>query len=249
MAFANTPTLQLFPTSVVESLKTSAESAKHMENSLEGVISQFGSQMQLYEDSKCDNAGLDPGCAEIKKNIARSYSEMLSLMQEQIPDIKNAMTSTSKTLETNIRNKLGRNMTPMDLQRLIQGKKTGVSQFRKLSGKRQGRMSKMLNGYYKMVSLGNKQSQSTALLAAEIYADSSEALEHLNNLEMEINRSMALVEINGIWNGGPTPEMVATVNNVKSLLFGEVDDNGIPDVPEAAQNYPDGLAESDWVIE
>ncbi len=244
----STPTLNLFPTSVVENLQASAQTAKNMESSMETVIVQLENQMALYKDSKCDSSDTDAGCAEIKKGISRTYGKMLDEMEQQLPEIKQAMLSTEKTLGRNIRSELGKKMTPLDLQRLVQGKKDNAQSVRRISGKRQGRMSKMLSQYHSMIALSNNQGQSQAMLAAEIYTDAAETLDYIALLESEISRSKGISAIGEIWNGEPSDEMVATVNSVKTLLFGDQDQSGIPDVVQNRfQNH--GVDDSDWVIE
>lgn len=243
-----TPTLNLFPTSVVENLQASAQTAKQMESSMETIIAQLENQMVLFNDSKCDANDSDAGCAEIKKGISRTYGKLLDEMEQQLPEIKQAMLATEKTLGRNIRSELGKKMTPLDLQRLVQGKKNNAKSVRRISGKRQGRMSKMLSQYHSMIALSNNQGQSQAMLAAEIYTDAAETLDYIALLESEISRSKGISAIGEIWNGEPSDEMVATVNSVKTLLFGEQDQAGIPDI---VQNHfqSNGVDDSDWVIE
>ena len=48
------PTLNLFPTSVVANLQTSASSAEAMENNLEHIVVKMENQAQLYNDSQCE---------------------------------------------------------------------------------------------------------------------------------------------------------------------------------------------------
>jgi len=142
---ATVPTLNLFPTSVVENLQSSADSAKQMEDSMERTVAHLDNQLMLYKDSQCDSTDIDEGCAQIKKGISSSYLNMLKQMSDQLPAMKNAMESTASTLGKNIHIELGKKMTTLDLQRIVQGKKTGVKNIRQRSGKRQGRMSSMLS--------------------------------------------------------------------------------------------------------
>ena len=58
---ANTPTIRLFPTTVVEDLKQTGNVARDMETGLQEVIGRLDQQQQLYEESKCDGAENDPG--------------------------------------------------------------------------------------------------------------------------------------------------------------------------------------------
>lgn len=247
ISHAAMPTLNLFPTSVVENLQASADSAKEMENSMEGIVAQMDNQLQLYKDSKCEGSDGDQGCADIKKGINAAYMKMLDQMAAQLPTMKQAMKSTADTLGKNIRTELGKKMTALDLQRVIQGKKSSVKDTRKRSGKRQGRMSSMLNKYHKMITLSSHQTQSQAILAAEIYSDATETLDYINLIQMEIDHSKVIGGLSTLWNGEPSEQMVSTVNNVKAMLFGEVDVNVIPEMitPLADSQHND----SDWIIE
>jgi len=244
---ATTPTLNLFPTSVVENLQASADSAKEMEDSMEGIVAQMDNQLQLYKESKCEASDADAGCTQIKKGINTTYMSMLDKMQAQLPTMKRAMQSTAKTLGKNIRTELGRKMTVLDLQRLIQGKKGGVKNIRKISGRRQGRMSGMLSQYHKMISLSSHKTQTQAILAAEIYADATETLDYINLIQMEIDQSKVMGGLSTLWNGEPSEQMVSTVLSVKTMLFGDVEGDVIPEM--LAAPIDPALDDSDWVIE
>ena len=247
-SLAASPTLNLFPTSVVENLQASADSAKAMESSMEGIVAQMDNQMQLYNDSKCEASDADAGCTQIKKGINNTYMKMLGEMEAQLPVMKRAMESTARKLGGNIRTELGRKMTTLDLQRVIQGKKGGPQNIRKVSGKRQGRMSKSLSRYHSLISISSNKGQNQAMLAAEIYADSVETLDYIELIQMEINQSKMLGGIGTIWNGEPSEQMMATVGSVKALLFGEEDGDGF--IPEnVAPSSDPALDDSDWTID
>ena len=66
LAAANTsPTIRLFPTTVVENIKHTGEAAKAMEADLQEVIDRLNQQEELYTASKCEGAEAEPGCSEI----------------------------------------------------------------------------------------------------------------------------------------------------------------------------------------
>ncbi len=247
-AQAATPTLNLFPTSVVENLQSSAASAQAMENNMEGIVAKLDNQMALYADSKCEANDADAGCSQIKRGIADSYQAMLEHMAEQLPAMKQAMQATEQTLGKRLRTELGKKMTALDLQRLIQGKKGTPQSIRQRSGKRQGRMSSMLGKYHKMITLSAHKNQNQALLAAEIYADASETLDYINLIQTEIDHSRVIGGLSTLWNGEPSEQMISTVSNVKALLFGDVEaGDEIPDVPSIAETQ--GFDDSGWVID
>ena len=70
-AHANTdsPTIRLFPTTVVEDLRQTSAVAKEMETGLQEVIGRLDQQQQLYLESKCDGAEDDPGCQRLAKQL------------------------------------------------------------------------------------------------------------------------------------------------------------------------------------
>jgi len=246
-SLAIAPTLNLFPTSVVANLQTSAASAEEMENSMESIVVQMENQAQLYKDSQCESGSLDAGCAQIKKGLATSYTKMLDKMGDQLPVMKQAMQSTVNVLGKNIRTELGKKMTMRDLQRVIQGKTGAIQSARKRSGKKAGRMSASLKKYHSMITLNSNQSPSQALLAAEIYADASEALDYISLLQMQIDQSKIIMGVGNIWNGEPSEQMMATVSSVKALLFGEVETDLIPDT--LMQNIDPAKDDSAWIID
>ena len=62
LAAANTsPTIRLFPTTVVENIKHTGEAAKAMEVDLQGVIDRLNQQEELYMASKCEGAEAEQG--------------------------------------------------------------------------------------------------------------------------------------------------------------------------------------------
>ena len=60
-AFANTPTIRLFPTTVVEDLRQTGNVARDMQTRRQEVIVRHDQQQELYTESKCDGAENDSG--------------------------------------------------------------------------------------------------------------------------------------------------------------------------------------------
>jgi hypothetical protein len=79
-ANADTPTIRLFPTTVVEDLRQTSSVAKEMETGLQEVIGRLDQQQQLYEESKSDGAESDPGCQRLAKQLGATYLDMLGIM-------------------------------------------------------------------------------------------------------------------------------------------------------------------------
>ena len=79
------PTIQLFPTTVVENIKHTGEAAKAMEQDLQSVIDRLNQQEEIYMASKCEGAAAEPGCSQIAGQLSQTYLEMLNLMENRLP--------------------------------------------------------------------------------------------------------------------------------------------------------------------
>ena len=121
LAVAKTsPTLRLFPTTVVESIKHTSETAKAMEVDLQSVIERLNQQEELYAASKCEGAEAEQGCREITGQLSQTYLEMLNVMESRLPDMEDSVRATNTSLERRIRKELGRKTTPRGLQKLLE---------------------------------------------------------------------------------------------------------------------------------
>ena len=120
-ATANTPTIRLFPTTVVEDLRQTGNVARDMETGLQEVIGRLDQQQELYLETKCNGAEDDPGCQRLAKQIGATYLEMLTIMEERLPDMEHTVNNTRKSLEKGLRNELGKKMTPWKLQETLIG--------------------------------------------------------------------------------------------------------------------------------
>lgn len=215
------PRLNLFPRDVTEYLSNTGSVAKSMETDLKGVISGLETQMNLYEASGCGGSE-DPGCAEIAKQMGEHYKEMLHVMKESLPEMKQSVMATNRGIEKNLRKELGGKTTPADIQRLL-GKASEPKVFK-------GRfsLSSRFAKYHKMISVGNKDTLAT--LASEIYLDSAEVIKMIDLMEAEIAQQETIIQLGGMY-GTLTPEMANTVESVKTVIFGE--DEGEFSLPEA----------------
>ena len=121
VAQANTPTIRLFPTTVVEDLRQTGNVARDMETGLQEVIGRLDQQQELYQESKCDGAEDDSGCQRLARQIGASYLDMLTIMEERLPDMEHTVNNTRQSLEKGLRNELGKKMTPWLLQETLIG--------------------------------------------------------------------------------------------------------------------------------
>jgi len=94
-ANTNSPTIRLFPTTVVEDLRQTSSVAQEMESGLQEVIGRLDQQQQLYVESKCDGAEDDPGCQRLAKQLGATYLDMLGIMMSWTTD------ACDKTLDDN----------------------------------------------------------------------------------------------------------------------------------------------------
>ena len=228
-AWANTPTIRLFPTTVVEDLRQTGNVARDMETGLQEVIGRLDQQQELYLETKCNGAEDDPGCQRLAKQIGATYLEMLTIMEERLPDMEHTVNNTRKSLEKGLRNELGKKMTPWKLQETLIGANATQAASQStptLRGRSGMRLSERFKQYYQLVATsGARGDQSLAVLASDIYLDMEETSTLIQRTRQEIARATLMEQLNQSF-GIITPEMIAVVGGVKSILFG--DDEGQP---------------------
>jgi len=223
-ASANTPTIRLFPTTVVEDLRQTGNVARDMETGLQEVIGRLDQQQELYIESKCDGAENDAGCTRLARQIGATYLEMLTIMEERLPDMEHTVNNTRISLEKGLRNELGRKMTPWTLQETLIGTNssaTAAQAVPTLRGRSGMRLSERFKQYYQLVATsGAKGDQSLAVLASDIYLDMEETSVLIERTRQEIARATLMEQLNQSF-GIITPEMIEVVGGVKSILFGD----------------------------
>ena len=221
---ANTPTIRLFPTTVIEDLRQTGNVARDMETSLQEVIGRLDQQQELYQESKCDGAENDPGCQRLARQIGATYLEMLTIMEERLPDMEHTVNNTKNSLENGLRNELGKKMTPWMLQETLIGGKATEAQSHSaptLRGRSGMRLSERFKQYYQLVATSSaKGDQSLAVLASDIYLDMEETSLLIQRTRQEIARATLMEQLNQSF-GIITPEMIEVVGGVKSILFGD----------------------------
>lgn len=222
-ALANTPTIRLFPTTVVEDLQQTSTVAREMESGLQEVIGRLDQQQLLYLESKCEGAENDPGCQRLSKQLGATYLEMLGIMEERLPDMEHTVNNTRLSLEKRLRSELGNKMTPWMLQDTLLGSESNASSEPQPSmrGRSGMRLSERFRQYYRLVaSSGAKSNQSLAVLASDIYLDMDETSALIARTREEIARATLIEQLNQSF-GTITPEMMEVVGGVKSILFGD----------------------------
>jgi len=221
---ANSPTIRLFPTTVVEDLRQTSSVAQEMETGLQEVIGRLDQQQQLYVESKCDGAEDDPGCQRLAKQLGATYLDMLGIMEERLPDMEHTVNNTRLSLEKRLRSELGNKMTSWTLQETLLGgnPQAGSSAPSPTMRGRSGmRLSERFKQYYQLVASSSSQTdQSLAVLASDIYLDMDETSELIARTREEIARATLIEQLNQSF-GAITPEMMEVVGGVKSILFGD----------------------------
>jgi hypothetical protein len=220
---ATGPTLRLFPTTVLEDIRETGAVAEALETGLQEVIARLDRQQQLYLDSKCEGAELDQGCEQLARQLGATYLELLNVMDQKLPDMERAVTSTRASLERRLRTELGEKLTPWTLQETLLGNRPDGSSGATptLRGHSGLRLSQRFTEYYQLVSQGGRSSDSSlSVIAADIYLDMEEAETLIAQTREEIARATLLGQLNQSF-GAITPEMQGVVGSVKSILFGE----------------------------
>ena len=221
---ANSPTIRLFPTTVVEDLRQTGDVARDMETGLQEVIGRLDQQQQLYAQSKCDGAENDSGCQRLARQIGATYLDMLTIMEERLPDMEHTVNNTRQSLEKGLRNELGHKMTPWTLQETLIGKSSNATAQQAsptLRGRSGMRLSERFNTYYQLVATsGSQGDQSLAVLASDIYLDMEETSTLIARTRQEIARATLMEQLNQSF-GIITPEMMEVVGGVKAILFGD----------------------------
>ena len=231
-AAKQSPTIRLFPTTVVENIKHTGQAAKAMEQDLQGVIDRLNQQEALYIASKCEGAGAEQGCSDIAAQLGQTYLEMLTMMETRLPAMEDSVRATNTSLEKRIRQELGRKTTPRGLQKVLERtpqKSTESTRYKRHSGK----LSEKFKQYYTLVAMAPRMSSggSLASVAAEIYLDTREVQELIALTRDEISRAKLMIDLDQVY-GIITPEMFEMVGRVKSILFGDTgEEEGIAGPP------------------
>ena len=231
-AAKQSPTIRLFPTTVVENIKQTGQAAKAMEQDLQSVIDRLNEQETLFIASKCEGAAAEQGCSEIAGQLGQTYLEMLNLMETRLPGMEDSVRATNSSLEKRIRQELGRKTTPRGLQKVLDRTPQKATESPRYT-RRSGRLSEKFRQYYKLVATAPRMGAggSLASVAAEIYLDTQEVQELIALTRDEISRAKLMIDLDQAY-GIITPEMFEMVGRVKSILFGETgEDEGIPGPP------------------
>ncbi len=216
------PTLNIFPSQMVDNIKETGATAMALENDLQSVIAALDQQQQLYIESRCEGADGDQGCAQISREMATTYGRMLDIMAEQLPKMERSVNLTRDALRRRLADELGNKRTGADLQRLLRAEGRSAAAPLRTRPVREGmRLSDRFTQYYNLVSQ-SPGSQSLALLGAQMYLDLEDTSELIALTQQQIQRSRLVTNLSESF-GTITPAMEETVTGVKRILFGEID--------------------------
>lgn len=217
------PPISLFPTTVVENLRSTGKAAADIETGLEGIVEQIDQQRKLYEDNDCPANSTDPGCITLRKQISETYLDMLKHLEAGLPEIQRTISVTKNDLEKRISTQLGRAITAENLQNMLLNQTTSAeeSPIKKLQRQGSMRLSRRFQQYYQLVRTSAASSQnSLALMASEIYLDLDEAQNFITLTQQEMQRARILVELDQEL-GLVSNEMLAVIDGAKAIIFGE----------------------------
>jgi uncharacterized protein YukE len=219
------PTLNLFPTRLVDNIKATSKAAKQLENSLQGVIDKLDKEQKLYVKANCQGAMNDSGCEQVSHQMAQTYSHMLDVMGAELPKMKQTVDNTRDALQARLADQLGYTRTGSQLQQLLQNGAHAASALRtRPSGGGGMRLSDRFRQYYRLVSQVS-QSGSLAVTGSQMYLDLDEASRLIALTQQQIQRSKIISNL-AVSFGTLTPGMQKTVAVVKQVLFGKASANG-----------------------
>lgn len=215
------PTIKLFPTTVKENMRQSKNDAKEMERNLETVIANMEKKSALFKASKCDGAEPDPGCAEQLKQLGEDYIKLAGKIETFLPKIQQSIDHTKRSLHKSIRKEMGRRSV-WAIQESVMANTQKPKETRTSSRRGMG-MAARFSRLLKLMEL--RKGQSMEVLAAEIYLDLKDTSQIINQTQLHIANARNQLEL-GV-DLIITDEMMATVDGVKTLLFGEDDADDI----------------------
>jgi len=213
------PTLELFPSQAIDSIRETSERARALENDLQSVLAELEQQMSLYRESGCEGAVGDAGCQQINREMAATYGRMLDVMAAELPEMKHNIEVSRRTLEQRLAEQLGFGRTGAQLQELLREARAGARQGRTRPLGGGVRLSDRFRQYYRLVSQGGGGAPA-ALVGARIYLDLEETSELIELTEQQMQRGRMLANLSESF-GQVTPQMEQTIAEVKTVMFGQ----------------------------
>lgn len=227
LAGTNAPTITLIPVTAIESIKQSASTAKSMESRLKLVINRIESQKALYDNGKCEGAFADRGCDQIFTTMSGAYKEFLEVLNDELPHLAKQLKVTAKSIETRLRKTLGKGMSPVDIQRMVSGRKgNGKKQLKVRTGNNSHSMVAWLKNIGRVVSTGG-HGDTPAVVASDIYVNMTLAAQEVDQIQADISQSLATIDTYNAF-GQLSSAQLDTIASVKGMLFGNIEDSALP---------------------
>ncbi|MEM1144726.1 MAG: hypothetical protein AAGI88_19260 [Pseudomonadota bacterium] len=245
-ALAQQPTLNLFPTRVVDSIQQTTEVAQQMETEIQSVLTELDRQYELFESANCADAQSDAGCVTLRRDVAESYQQMLDIMARDLPKMKEIVAEARVGMGEKIRRELGQRRSAKDLQALLQandGRSLDDIRRRRAATGNRMRMSEKFRQYAQLVSTTQNETSLT-LLAADFYLDLDETDALIEFAQQEVTRAKVIGQID-LAMGGFTPQMLGNISNIKRMLFGSSEDGPVLPMPAPAI---EDVEDNDWVM-
>ena len=214
------PVVLLTPT-IMEDFAESVSQSAAMEEGLLGVMEILEKQQEAYKAADCNDGTSDIACQQIKQQMNGAYSDMLSKMEEGLPELQNTLQRTAQGLQGQVL-RLAKTNSVGQIQEMLAGssstRRTGSTSKRGLSKVLKSRLALIKR---RTSTPGGQVAQTTAL-----YLDMDESSELLTEMQAVIAEQKIELQIRGIY-GQLTPEMEETIGAVQAIIFG--DDVNAPD--------------------
>ena len=244
-AFAKAPVINLIPVTAQEHIKESSRAAVEMRSALSSVFEDIEMQKSLWDAAKCDGMLDDPGCRQIQAKLRGSYKEMLQHLDEKLPELNETLEITAKSIEQRLYKELGKKKTLMQIQEMLLGSGAdGKRQLQARTSNNSHNMLHLLREMSKAISSGG-YAEAEALVASDIYINMTLATETISTMQAEINQTLATIDTYNAFDG-LTDNQLKTVASVKSLLFGDVESDMLPSMPEPDTQAHTSVLDSDW---
>ena len=233
---AKRPALMLFPKNVTENIQDVSETSRQMEEGLEPVIHNLNTQMELFRASNCEGDDTDVGCLEIKQQIVENYSQMLGILEKNLPELDKKIRATNISLGNKISREVGAKLTPAGLQNAIgDGALPPVIKGR-------ARLSRVFSRYHRLISKHGTGNKAIATMAAEMYLDNQAAQEWIEYINADIaQQQVFLVQVKQL--GVVSDAMIESVKSIQDIIFPE--DSNLSDIPNPGLNSQKRVLELD----
>ena len=222
------PTL-LFTKEVIDTSKKANEKMAQVESSMSTTFAEVDKTRQLYEESGCSPDSTDQGCLDIKRQMQEAYLGMLGKFENALPDVRNALKSSSRALGGNLARKVGRKFSPQQMDTKL--RKEDLGPRNRIPNR--SSVAKRLASYLRLIS--NSNMGSPEVLAAEIFLDQQDAIYNLKLLQMTIQQQQQVLQAEMAM-GSFNEQSIEKAELARNIIFGDGGDRPGPDEPPSIPN-------------